>query len=83
LRDLRQIRQYKEDSMRRASSFKKRDVTRAAKAIQAAGLDIALVEINRDGLIRVIPSKPIDVPKTEEANEWDTVLHGEPSPEVR
>jgi hypothetical protein len=44
--------------MRCASSLKKRDVTRAAKAVQAAGLDIALVEVSRDGLIRIVPGQP-------------------------
>jgi hypothetical protein len=41
--------------MRRPSAFKKSDVTRATKAILAAGLDIARVEIAKDGAIIVVP----------------------------
>ena len=43
---------------RRPSTFRKADVTRAAKAVQAAGLEVALVEVSRDGLIRVVPRDP-------------------------
>ena len=43
--------------MRGPCAFKKRDVTRAAKAVQAAGLDIARVEISKDGAIIVVPSE--------------------------
>jgi len=68
---------------RRASTFKKADLTRAAKAVQAAGLDIARVEVSREGLITVVPGKPSDLPGTEEANEWDEVLNGIPAPKVR
>ncbi len=41
--------------MRRASIFKKTDVTRATKAVRAAGLEIARVEIGKDGSIVVVP----------------------------
>ena len=67
--------------MRRPSIFKQRDVTRAARGVRAAGLDIAHVEINRDGLIVVVPGKPSEAGTTQ-ANEWDEVLHGE-APEIR
>jgi hypothetical protein len=43
--------------MRRASAFKKTDVTRATKAILAAGLEVARVEISKDGGIIVVPEK--------------------------
>jgi hypothetical protein len=46
--------------MRRPSLFKERDVTRAAKAILAAGLNIDRVEINKEGVIVVIPVKALD-----------------------
>jgi Tfp pilus assembly PilM family ATPase len=45
---------------RRPSTFRKADVTRAAKAVQAAGLEVGFVEVSRDGLIRVIPRNPRD-----------------------
>ena len=41
--------------MRRPSAFKKSDLTRAVKAVQSAGLDIARVEIAKDGTIIVFP----------------------------
>ena len=44
-------------------------------------MDIAHVEINRDGLIVVVPGKPSEAGTTQ-ANEWDEVLHGE-APEIR
>jgi hypothetical protein len=43
---------------RRPCLFRERDVTRAAKAVRAAGLEIARVEIGKDGGIIVVPGKP-------------------------
>ena len=62
--------------MRRPSLFKERDVTRATKAVQAAGLDIARIEIAKDGAIIVVPGKQQQVAgeDSEERNEWDDVL---------
>lgn len=44
--------------MRQPSLFKERDVTRATKAVRAAGLEIVRVEIAKDGAIVVFPGKP-------------------------
>jgi hypothetical protein len=45
--------------MRRSSSFKKTDVTRATRAVLDAGLEVGRVELNlRDGVITVVPGKP-------------------------
>jgi hypothetical protein len=62
--------------MRRPCLFKERDVTRAAKAVLAAGLNIARVEIAKDGAIIVVPGKPERVPDEggEERNEWNDAL---------
>jgi hypothetical protein len=69
--------------MRRASFFKKTDVTRAARAVLAAGLQIARIEVARDGAISVIPGKPREARDTSaETNEWDTV-HGKLAPALR
>ena len=67
--------------MRGPCRFKKTDLTRAAKAVQAAGLEVARVEVSRDGVIVVIPGKLSD--GATEANEWDEVLHGNASVAVR
>ena len=45
---------------RRPCTFRKTDVTRAAKAVQAAGLEVVRVEVSRDGfVIRVVPRNPV------------------------
>jgi hypothetical protein len=44
--------------MRRPCTFKKTDVTRAAKAALAAGLDIASVEIDPSGKIIIMTKEP-------------------------
>jgi hypothetical protein len=43
--------------MSRAATFKKTDVTRATRAVLAAGLDVERVEIDKSGRIIVVPSK--------------------------
>jgi hypothetical protein len=43
---------------RAPQSFKKRDVRRAVEAVQACGLTVARVEINKDGTITVITGEP-------------------------
>jgi hypothetical protein len=44
--------------MRRAVTFRKRDVTRATRAVLEAGVEVARVQIERDGTISVITGKP-------------------------
>jgi hypothetical protein len=61
-----------EDVVRRPSIFKKTDVTRATSAVRAAGLEIARVEITKDGVIVVVPGKPEEPAGAgAESNEWD------------
>jgi hypothetical protein len=58
--------------VRRPLIFKKRDVTRATNAVRAAGLEIARIEITKDGVIVVVPGKPIELMGVAtESNEWE------------
>ena len=43
---------------RSPSTFRQQDVTRAVKALAAAGVSIARVEISRDGKIVLVPLRP-------------------------
>ena len=60
--------------MRSPSKFKKTDVTRAARAVLAAGLAIERVEIGNDGSIIVVPDKLREGGNGEASNPWDEVL---------
>jgi hypothetical protein len=57
---------------RAPATFRQQDVTRAVKAVAAAGVHIARIEIDKAGKIVIItgPTEPGD---TTEANEWDRV----------
>jgi hypothetical protein len=65
-------------------TFKKTDATRAVKAVINAGLDVARVEIDRDGRITVVPAKS-GAPAHNSAapNQWDEVLTDGTVSEVR
>lgn len=52
--------------MRSPSAFKKTDVTRAARAVLDAGLDVRRVEINKDGGFAIILGKPTEPPAQSE-----------------
>jgi hypothetical protein len=58
---------------RAPSTFRQQDVTRAVKAVTAAGVHIARIEIDKSGKIVIIPADPADNHHREmtEANEWD------------
>lgn len=58
---------------RRPCTFRKADVTRAAKAVQAAGLEVRFVEVSRDGLIRVIPRNPAQPNPRDEVHKGSAV----------
>ena len=54
---------------RRPASFRQRDLIRAVKAVTAAGVHIARVEIDKTGKITIIT---VEQPsEATEANEWD------------
>jgi hypothetical protein len=56
---------------RSSYSFKKRDVTRAVKAVVAAGLAVARVEVDKDGKIVIVPGTP---GVTTESGSWDKAI---------
>jgi hypothetical protein len=57
--------------MRRPSKFKRTDITRAAKAVLAAGVDIARVEIEpTTGKITIMTSSASGAEKITELDTW-------------
>lgn len=61
-----------------ASSFRQRDVTRAIKAAQAAGMQ-PHVWIDRQGALHIAPAGPLTEPPSEvlpsnDRNPWDDLL---------
>jgi hypothetical protein len=55
-------------------TFRQTDVTRAVKAVAAAGVHIARVEIDRAGKIVIIAAETTEqLGETTEVNEWDRV----------
>jgi hypothetical protein len=53
--------------------FRQCDVTRAVKAVVAAGVEVTRVEVDKDGRIVVIAGKPVPNGGDQEANEWDQI----------
>ncbi len=59
---------------RAPSTFRQQDVTRAVKAVSAAGVHIARIEIDKSGKIVIITVEATDQPgEITEGNEWDRV----------
>jgi hypothetical protein len=62
---------------RRPCTFRARELTAAVKASKAAGVEIAGVEVTKDGTIKVIAGKSAELmtaPDAARKNEWDEVL---------
>jgi hypothetical protein len=58
-------------------SFRQADISRAMKAAQAAGVEVARVEIDPDGKICIVIGKPVDRSADRNCkNEWDEVIRG-------
>jgi hypothetical protein len=59
------------DVSRRPCMFRQTDLKRAVKAVRAAGLEVARVEINKDGVIVVVPGKfAEDVAGGSDLDKW-------------
>ena len=59
---------------RRPASFRQRDLTRAVKAVIAAGLHVAGVKVNAQGDIVVVTGdERAQDSSSREVNEWDRV----------
>jgi hypothetical protein len=59
---------------RAPSTFRQQDVTRAVKAVAAAGVHIARIEIDKAGKIVIITAGADgNAGESTEANEWDRV----------
>jgi len=56
---------------RAPSTFRQNDVTRAVKAVRCAGVEIARVEIAKDGKIVIITAAEAARIGTGEENSWD------------
>jgi hypothetical protein len=56
---------------RAPSTFRQQDVARAIRAAIAAGVDIARIEVAKDGTIVIVTASQDREPKAE--NEWDRV----------
>jgi hypothetical protein len=59
---------------RAPSTFRQQDVTRAVKAVAAAGVGIARVEVDRAGKITIALGAEPPGEGGKGPNEWDTVL---------
>ena len=55
---------------RAPATFRQSDITRAIRAVRAAGVDKVRIEITRDGKLVIITGTPTE-PNQAEANEWD------------
>jgi hypothetical protein len=60
---------------RRPTAFKQGDVTRAVKAVVAAGVDVSRVEVEMDGKIVIVTGEPDETAddKHRSTNPWDTI----------
>jgi hypothetical protein len=60
---------------RRPPAFRQSDLTRAVKAVIAAGLHVAGVKVTAQGDIEVVTGEDrAQDSSSREGNEWDTVL---------
>jgi hypothetical protein len=67
-------------------TFRQQDVTRAVKAVVAAGVEVARVEVGKDGKIVIVVGKPVCESSGaglhgngNRGNPWDEVLNRAPN----
>jgi hypothetical protein len=60
---------------RRACNFRQSDLARALKGVQAAGMEIARIEIDGDGRINLFIGNPTKINEASLSghNEWDEI----------
>jgi hypothetical protein len=58
---------------RAPSTFRQQDITKAVKAVTRAGMNIARIEVAKDGRIVIIPAAEGAQIGAGEDNEWDQV----------
>jgi hypothetical protein len=54
-------------------TFRQSDVTKAVKAVVAAGVQVARVEVDREGRIVVVTGRASAPEEGRESNEWDSI----------
>ena len=68
---------------RRPCFFRQRDVTKAVRAVAAAGMQIDRVEVDKTGKIVIVTGKDLgDSSNNSPANEWDE-KYGAADPAIR
>ena len=57
--------------------FRQRDLSRAVRGARSAGMEIARIEIDKEGVIKLIPGKPEGSEESAtrdlQSNEWDSL----------
>jgi hypothetical protein len=67
-------KRYNSIMTRGICTFRQRDVTAAVKAVVAAGVAIARVEVDKIGKIVIIAGRPNDIAEAPGGgNEWDSI----------
>ena len=57
-------------------TFRQRDMAAAIRAARAAGIEIAKVEVDKDGKIIIVAGKPVETGDATTTNEWDAMIYG-------
>jgi len=60
---------------RAPSNFKSSDVTRALKAVQAAGLSVVRTEIGADGKITLVHEAGVSTDQSNDFDRWKASRH--------